>query len=166
MRVFISYSSKDGKDYAKRLYDVLKERGHTPFFDDHDISTGRNIWEGIEKELLNEKSNPLFVITPSSMESKGQKKEYNYSNLSYKEPVTFIEEGVNTEEIFKVYPYLKTTKPQYFSNSTFESQSDELSKQLVKLQDYKDLVKSQETISLIPRKSTQKTNFRAFHSKN
>lgn len=69
MRVFISYSSKDGKSYANKLYEIVGEHGHDPF-------PGENIWDTIGKECRN-RDLAIFVLTPSSIVSKGQKQEYD-----------------------------------------------------------------------------------------
>lgn len=119
MKVFVSYSSKDGLDVAKKLHEVLHNRGHDAFFLEHDASAGQNIWDTIAKECL-DRGRIIFVITNSSFESKGQKKEYDLANSHYLESFAFLDKGTDHHKIFQTFPYLKTCKNPDFSRETLE----------------------------------------------
>lgn len=133
MRLFISYSSKDGKKYAKILYEILKSHGHDPFMADHCI-LGENLWDTISKECI-DRDRTIFLMTSSSTESKGQKQEYDLVISFYKNRFAFISEKCDLNTIFQRYPLLKACLAPFFSDSNFGSQCKKLATQLVELQD-------------------------------
>lgn len=141
MRVFISYSSKDGKNYAKRLHAILRKRGHDLFLADHDIYGAETLWDVIAKECL-DRDQSIFVITPSSKESRGQKQEYDLVTYHYKNRMAFVSE--NAKIVMKNYPFLETRKEIAFNDSNFEEMCEELSSQLVRLQDKEKMVTKHE----------------------
>jgi len=141
MRVFISYSSKDGKDYAEKLCAILKKRGHAPFFADHDIYSAEILWDVIAKECL-DRDLSIFVITLSSKESKGQKQEYELITYHYRNRMVFVNE--NAHNVVKSYPFLEPRKGLEFNDSNFDEMCEELSSQLVRLQDKEKMVAKHE----------------------
>jgi hypothetical protein len=134
MRVFISYSSKDGKSYANKLYEIVGEHGHDPFLIDHDTFPGENIWDTIGKECR-KRDLAIFVLTPSSIVSKGQKQEYDLVVSFYLNRLAFLSEDSNVEAIFDRYPFLKPYLAATFHGSNFEDDCTRLASQLVGLQD-------------------------------
>ena len=136
MRVFISYSTNDGLNYAKKLHGILSNHGHDPFLAEHDIIASENIWDKIARECL-ERDLSIFLMTPSSIISEGQKKEYNLAISYNKGLMAFISHNLNYDEIFEVFPFIKSYKALDFDDINFDSQCEELSTQLVKLLDSK-----------------------------
>jgi len=137
MRVFISYSTKDGKDYARKLNDTLSKRGHDSFFADHDILPSQSIWEVIPKECLN-RDLSIFSITPSFKESKGQKEEYLLVLGDHVERMALKSKEVEYRDLFDFYPCLKTYRAEVFDESTFDAVCETVAADLVKLQDIKN----------------------------
>jgi hypothetical protein len=137
MRVFISYSAKDGKDFAKRLNDTLSKRGHDSFFADHDILRSQGIWEVIPKQCLS-RDVAIFVITPSFKESKGQKEEYLLVVGDHLERMALKSQKVEYGDVFDFYPCLKSYKAEVFDESTFDSVCEKIAADLVRLQDLKN----------------------------
>jgi len=141
MRVFISYSTKNGKNYASNLRAILKKRGHDAFLADHDIYGAENLWDVIAKECL-ERDLSIFIITPSSKESKGQKQEYDLVVYNYRNRMAFVNN--NAHSALKRYPFLELEKRIDFDDSSFEKKCEELSSQLVSLQDKEKTVAEHE----------------------
>lgn len=139
MRVFISYSSADGLEYAKTLDVVLKKNGHDSFFAEHDIHRGEVIWTIIPDEC-EKREICVFVITPSSVTSRGQRQEYDHIVSIYKPRMAFLSNRSNAEDVFKIYPYLRPPKSMPFSDARFEGDCQELSAELVRLKDKNDQV--------------------------
>ena len=158
MRVFISYSSKDGKDYAQKLNEILNGHGHDSFFADHDTLPAESIWETIPKECLN-RDMSIFVVTPSSEESKGQREEYLLIVTSHKEPrMSFRHKAVLFEELFKFYPRLTPFRDNDFDDANFVSKCTELAIDLVRVQDirkYSEETKEEYKATFLPQLSTK-----------
>lgn len=134
MKVFISYSSKDGRNYAEKLRDTLEKRGHAPFLVDHDACASENLWDVIAKDCLN-CDITVFLVTPSSQESRGQKQEYDLVVCNYRDRMSFVRE--DTKNALGPFPFLQPQRRLEFNDSNFEQLCDELSSQLVTLQDKK-----------------------------
>jgi len=144
MRVFISYSTKDGILYAKKLREILSYRGHDPFLADHDICVSEIIWEEIFKEIKN-RERSIFVLTESSRKSRGQKREYDYAVAKYKEGFAFMSEKASKMEILdNCFPALFAPRGLIFDDDNFEGKCETISAQLVRLQDKERLVQERE----------------------
>lgn len=158
MRVFISYSSKDGKHYAQKLSEILRHHGHDSFFADHDTLPAESIWETIPKECLN-RDMPIFVVTPSSEDSKGQKEEYLLIVTSHKEPrMSFRHRAVPFEKLLDFYPCLTPFRDMDFDDENFVSKCEELAVDLVRIQDlrkYTEGTKEEFNDASLPQLSTK-----------
>ena len=152
MRVFISYSAKDGTNAANKLHEILHKHGHDAFHIDHDAVTGDQIWNTIGKELLS-RERTIFILTPSSLESKGQKQEYGLVCQSYTKHLTFIRKDLETKKAFEEYPFLKTCKAAFFDDDNLEEACNTLAVDLIKLQDTEDQKETKFTEENIPRLS-------------
>lgn len=144
MRVFISYSSKDGIDYAKRLCEVLKEHGHDPFLIIHELCVSESPWDTIFREI---KSRELvvFVVTESSQTSDGQKQEYDFATAKYKRKTAFSSESAWKKGIVdNRFPSLTIPQALVFSDKDFEEKCETVSTQLVRLKDRLEAVEEQE----------------------
>jgi len=139
MKIFISYSSKDGKDFAGKLHEIMHKHGHDPFLVDHDTLKGEKLWSTISTECLN-RDRSIFVLTPSSLESKGQQQEYDLITSFYIKRLALIHSKCNSDTIFAKYPFLKPYLAAPFDDSTFESDFAQLAVDLVKLQDQEGAV--------------------------
>jgi hypothetical protein len=144
MRVFISYSSKDGIDYAKTLHHILTKNGHDTYLIDHEIRASQTIWDEITKEIA-ARELVVFVITESSQYSRGQKQEYDFAVYKYKKHVALVREDVwKSGTIEKVYPLLFPQEGLTFSDKDLESKCETLSSQLVRLLDKERAVQETE----------------------
>lgn len=133
MRIFISYSSKDGIQYAKKLHEVLSKRGHDAYLIDHSICVTQNIWDEIGKEILS-RERTIFIITESSQESRGQKQEYDLAVSRYKERMALAKE--NSWKIVETrFPFLIPPKGLTFNQENLDEICEYISTQLLKLQD-------------------------------
>ena len=138
MKVFISYSSKDGLKYAKILHSILSKRGHNPYLIDHEICASQTIWNEIAAEIQARKLS-IFVITKSFPRSKGQKQEYGLAVAKYQNGMAFAEE--NSWKIVETrFPFLLLTKGLLFNDEDFEKKCEIISTQLVKAQDKEEEV--------------------------
>jgi hypothetical protein len=132
MRVFISYSSKDGIQYAKKLHEVLSKRGHDAYLIDHSVCVTQSTWDEIGKEIL-DRERIIFVITESSQESPGQKQEYDLAVAQYKKSMALAKE--NSWKIVETrFPFLTIPKGVTFNQENLEAISEDVSTQLVRLQ--------------------------------
>jgi formylglycine-generating enzyme required for sulfatase activity len=68
LKVFISYSRKDAKEFADELAAGLDLAGFKPFLDRHDISAGEN-WETRLRGLIREADTVVFVVSPEAVRS-------------------------------------------------------------------------------------------------
>jgi hypothetical protein len=152
MRVFISYSSKDGLKYAEALESILSKRGHDTYLIDHEICIGETIWDEIANEILTRRMN-VFVITQSSEESKGQKQEYDLAVARYKKRFAFAEEK-SWKIVEKRFPFLTPPKGISFNDKDFEDKCESISSQLVKAQDKEEQI--QETKVKVEQTSFEK----------
>jgi hypothetical protein len=134
MRVFLSYSSKDGKDYAGKLYEILQKHGHDAFLVDHDTLKGEKLWNVISKECLT-RDRSIFILTSSSVESKGQEQEYDLVVSSYVKRMALLSNKCCSNTLFAKYPFLKPYLAATFDESNSEKNFAELAVELVKLQD-------------------------------
>jgi hypothetical protein len=137
MRVFISYSTTDGLAVAKLLHTSLHAHGHDAFLIEHDAGAGANIWDTIAKECLS-RDKTIFVITNSSLKSRGQKKEYDLVNCHYLSAFAFINSEIDHHAVFSTFPYLKACKNPDFTSTTLEQDCNKLAIDLVRLQDAGD----------------------------
>jgi len=143
MRVFISYSSKDGSVYAKKLFEVLVRRGHDPYLFDHGC-VSEIIWDEIAKEIENRELN-IFLVTESSRQSKGQKQEYDLVVAKYKKRMAFeIEKASEMKILDKIFPFLYPHRGLVFNDENLEEKCETISTQLVKLQDKESSVQEEE----------------------
>ena len=143
MRVFISYSSKDGKDYAKKLSRALQARGHDPYIFDHGL-VSEIIWDEIAEEIKNGELS-IFVITESSRNSKGQTKEYRLVVAIYKRMMTFESEKASQMKIvYNVFPWLFPHRGLVFNDVNLEEKCETISTQLVKVKDKEKKVQGEE----------------------
>lgn len=69
LKVFISYSRKDGLDFVEQLAAALKVVGVEPMIDRHDIAGGED-WKKRIGGLIAEADSVVFAITPESVASK------------------------------------------------------------------------------------------------
>lgn len=135
MRIFISYSSKDGTIYAKKLFEVLSRRGHDPYLADHGC-VSEIIWDEIAEEIK-KREQIIFVVTESSQESKGQKQEYRLVVAKYKERRMAFEseKALEMKILDNVFPFLVPYRGLVFNDSNLEEKCERISTHLVKLQD-------------------------------
>jgi hypothetical protein len=144
MRVFISYASKDGTNYAKTLHNILTKNGHDAYLIDHEICASQTIWDEITKEIA-KRERIIFIITESSQYSKGQKQEYNFAVCEYKKLIALAREDAwKSGVVDKVYPLLKPPKGLTFDDEDFKSKCQTLSSQLVRLLDKERVVQETE----------------------
>ena len=71
---FISYAWKDGRSYALRLRDELKQRGFRSFLDSEDYEKGTS-WKREGRRALKRTNRLLLVITEGAMNSGPVKRE-------------------------------------------------------------------------------------------
>ncbi len=154
MQVFISYSSKDGTAIASKLHEVLHKNGHDAFHIDFDTVTGDQIWDTIAKECLS-RERTIFVLTPSSLESKGQKQEYDLVVASYVNRLVFIKKDVSINAAFEKFPFLNSCKVRYFQEDTLEQDCSALATELVQVQDREVKRETRFTGDIIPKLSTK-----------
>jgi hypothetical protein len=152
MRVFISYSAKDGSAAAKKLHETLHKYGHDAFFIDQDAAAGEQIWGKIGQELLS-RERTIFILTPSSLGSKGQKQEYELVCQKYGKHLTFIRKDLGTTKAFQEYPFLGTCKASFFEDSTLDAACNDLAVEIGKLQDTGEKRESPFTEIIIPKLS-------------
>lgn len=133
MKVFISYSSKDGTQYAKKLREVLSERGHDAYLVDHSLCVTENMWDEIGKEILG-RERTIFVITESSQESRGQKQEYDLAVARYRKNMALVKED-SWKIVENRFPFLTIPKGLIFNQGNLETICESISTQLVRLQD-------------------------------
>jgi len=143
MRVFISYSSKDGKKYANKLFDILLKRGHDPYIFNHGC-VSEIIWDEIAEEI-GKRELSIFIITESSRKSKGQKQEYDLVVAKYKNRMAFEnEKTVDSKFLEKIFPFLYPHRALTFKDSNLEEKCETISTQLVKLKDKEISVEQEE----------------------
>lgn len=143
MRIFISYSSKDGSVYAKKLFEVLFKRGHDPYLFDHGC-VSEIIWDEIAEEIGNRELS-IFLVTESSQQSKGQKQEYDLVVAKYKKRMAFeIEKASEMKILDKTFPFLYPYRGLVFNDENLEEKCETISTQLVKLQDKESSVQKEE----------------------
>lgn len=134
MKVFISYSTEDGIDHAKKLWTILEKRGHDPFLYSHGCAS-EIIWDKIGKEIANRELS-IFVITKSSMKSNGQKKEYDLANAKYRRMMAFESEKASEMNFLEnIYPFLLPSRNLVFNKNNLENKCEIIFSDLVKLQD-------------------------------
>lgn len=139
MRVFISYSSKDAKEYAKRLFDLLFRRGHDPYLFDHGCIS-EIIWDKIYEEI-GKRELCIFIVTNSSSKSKGQKQEYDFAVVKYKTRMSFSTEKASEMKIMeKTFPGLCPYRHLIFNDNNLAEKCEIISTDLVKLKDKENLV--------------------------
>jgi formylglycine-generating enzyme required for sulfatase activity len=68
LKVFISYSRRDGAEFADELVAGLDLAGFAPFLDRHDIAAGED-WEARLGGLIAQSDTVVFVITPEAIKS-------------------------------------------------------------------------------------------------
>lgn len=78
-RAFVSYSHKDGRAIADRLFDVLGRRRFDVFLDRFRLEPGSDFGERIEDELI-DKAMVVVVETPESLASEWVKREVRIAN--------------------------------------------------------------------------------------
>jgi hypothetical protein len=133
MRVFISYSTKDGLEHAKKLYEVLTKRGHDAYLADHSIYVTQTIWKEIPNEIMG-RERIIFVVTQSSQESKGQEEEYLFAISKGKKRMVLAEES-SWKIVETCFPLLTIQKGLKFNRGNVEETCELVSTQLVRLQD-------------------------------
>ncbi len=68
-KIFISFSTIDGNDFAKFVYDIYnKKKGFDVFYSEEEIPAG-NAWKQKIKEHLERCDIFLFIGTPEALES-------------------------------------------------------------------------------------------------
>ena len=76
LRVFVSYGHDDYADFANKLKEELKKRGHQVFYDKDDLKKGENWdntledgieWAAVDKEV----GRIVFIMTPYSVRRPG-----------------------------------------------------------------------------------------------
>ena len=97
--VFVSYSRKDG-DFARKLNQMLQDRGKTTWFDQESIATGEDFQKEIEKGIL-QSDNFLFVITPDSIDSPFCEDEVKYAASLGKRFVTILHRPIDVDDLPK-----------------------------------------------------------------
>lgn len=144
MRVFISYATEDGLAYAKKLYDILRKRGHDPFLIIHELCVSENPWDRIFGEIKSRELT-VFVITESSQMSNGQKQEYDFATTKFKTKTAFSSESAWKKGIVENrFPSLTIPQALTFTDNDFEEKCEMLSTQLVRLKDNLEKVKELE----------------------
>lgn len=69
LKVFISYSRRDSRDFAEEIVAGLQLAGFAPFLDRHDITAGEE-WETRLTGLLAQADTVVFVISPEAIKSR------------------------------------------------------------------------------------------------
>jgi len=82
LRVFISYSGKDGKSFAIQTNNILTKLGYKTWFYPHNRTFGYLPWEEISEVILNKTEIFLYLCTISSTNSRGQSFESEYAMVS------------------------------------------------------------------------------------
>ena len=67
-KIFISYSRRDGGEFAENLLRALKTDGFEAYLDKHDIEKGEE-WEERLRSLILAADTVIFIITPGSIRS-------------------------------------------------------------------------------------------------
>lgn len=114
MKVFISYCTSDGLEFAINLKQVLEADGHSPFIYQHDVPRGSLVWDAIGK-AIRESDATIILTTPETSNSFGQQVEYNAS-LNHKIPTfAFAMEGSTIYDILYAFRFEKFTKDNFSS---------------------------------------------------
>jgi len=143
MRVFISYSSRDGRDYAKKLFEVLSKRGHDPYLFDHGC-VSEIVWDEIAEEIGTRELS-IFLVTESTRKSNGQKQEYDLVVAKYRKRMAFESEKASQMGFLgKVFPFLYPYRELIFNDINLEEKCEIISTQLVKLKDKESSVRKEE----------------------
>jgi hypothetical protein len=143
MRIFISYSSKDGLAYAKKLSGVLVKRGHDPYLADHGC-VSEIIWDEIAEEIRKREPS-IFVITESSHESKGQREEYGLVVAKHWGRMWLESEKASEMKVLDtVFPFLLPYRGLVFNDGNLEEKCETVSAQLLRLQDKQSLAQKTE----------------------
>ena len=97
MKIFVSYSRKDGSNYANHLYSYLKDFGHDVFTDVENIQAG-NVWTKIIEENIPTCDIFVIIVTPSSLMSPEVEKEVNLAKEKNKQIIPCVFKKILTIE--------------------------------------------------------------------
>ncbi len=67
-KLFVSFSTVDGKDFAAFVYDVYKKKGFDVFYSEEEIPVGSE-WERVIREHLEPCDTFLLIATSETLES-------------------------------------------------------------------------------------------------
>jgi WD40 repeat protein/cell division protein FtsL len=95
--VFISYSRRN-KDFAKRLFDALTERGYDPWVDFDDIPFSADWWQEI-KEAIDQHDVIINVVSDHSLISRVCNAEISYARERNKRIIPLIVEKVDIKHV-------------------------------------------------------------------
>lgn len=137
--MFISYSSTDGKDFAEEMHQTLNGNGHDAYLIDHDAIDGANLWDEIANECLT-RNRVIFIITESSIDSKGQKKEYDLCDSFYVDMTATIGKKCKPDSVFSAFPHLKPFLADFFDETNPVPTFEALAADLVRMQDRKGAI--------------------------
>jgi hypothetical protein len=74
--IFVSYATKDGSAFAERIYNDLRDEGHTVWLDQYNISPGTQ-WDREIDKGLDAAEVVLVVLTPHAVASRQVSSEWN-----------------------------------------------------------------------------------------
>jgi len=79
MRVFISYSTKDGLHKARQAATILNQYGHKPWLYEQHSTLGATLFREIAVRIRKHSDVLLYICTDSSLGSWGQQLEAGYA---------------------------------------------------------------------------------------
>lgn len=79
MRIFISYSTKDGIELAKQARSIFNDAGHAAWMYEHDRTIGASVWTEISNIIARGTDVFFPIITASSRSCDAQIREANYA---------------------------------------------------------------------------------------
>lgn len=91
-KVFISYCGRDGIEFAKKAKEFLEVAGHLTYFYQHDRVEAVDVWLSISSEI-DASDAVLFIVTPSTETSLGQRHEAGYCMGYGRAPLILKHEG-------------------------------------------------------------------------
>lgn len=131
--VFISYSSKDSRDYATKLVNEIQKLGIKTFYDMKDIDWGDNISEKINGGLLNSKIG-LFIISKGFLNSNWtdyEVKEF-MGHLDKEKTILPLLRGVTKAKLINKYPELGNIHFVHSKNYKIDQLAFKIKKILIK----------------------------------
>ncbi|MEL7562279.1 toll/interleukin-1 receptor domain-containing protein [Dehalogenimonas sp. 4OHTPN] len=113
LRVFISYSSSDGTNFANKAAEIIRKTGHQPWIYYHNKTLGVLVWQEIAKRIVNETDVFIFLCTPLSCHSWGQAQEAGYALNHRKKTITIVIDNAQVPLELTARNYANTSSGQY-----------------------------------------------------